>query len=59
MTYNVFSGTLNPAQSIVCCRNTLHYMRFFRWPKKQLQGPPWREKTTGQYLDTIAEKDVF
>ena len=24
--------------------NTLHYIRFLRWPKKQLQGPSRREK---------------
>ena len=23
---------------------TLHCIRFLRWPKKQVQGPPWREK---------------
>jgi len=34
--------------------NTSHYIRFLRWPKKQLQGPPWREKTIRNYPDMIA-----
>jgi len=35
---------------------TLHYIRFFRWPKKQLRDPSWREKkTTRQCPDMIAQ----
>jgi len=58
-TYDVYKLTLSTLRRQQCNVSTLHYIRFLRWPKKQLQGPSWWEKPPHNIWIWLPKKMCF
>jgi len=58
-TYDVYKLTLSTLRRQQCNVSTLHYIRFFKVAQETTSRSNVMRKTTTQYLDMIAKKDVF